>query len=72
MPHCNDCGYKFKGTNIKICEKCGSENISLNSDEFDIEKYKKDMKTYSKRVGIIIGIIFVIFLIIFISLIISI
>ncbi|MFW9989798.1 MAG: hypothetical protein ACFFC3_14190 [Candidatus Odinarchaeota archaeon] len=63
MPQCKDCGYEFKGRDIKICENCGSENIKLGSDEFDIEKYKKDMENYSKR-NVLLRLILVILMII--------
>ena len=49
MPICNDCGFKFKGRNINICEKCGSDNISVGDDEFDVEKYRQEMKKLSLK-----------------------
>jgi len=49
MPICKDCGNRFKDKSIKICEVCGSDNISLGADEFDINKYKKEMKTYTEK-----------------------
>lgn len=49
MPICKECGNKFNNKNIKICEICGSDNISLEAEEFDIDKYKQEMKKHRDK-----------------------
>jgi len=49
MPICKECGNKFDNKNIKICEICGSDNISIEVGEFDIDKYKQEMKKHGVK-----------------------